>query len=1034
MTIHDWYFDHHNKFVRKYGKDKTIVIIQIGSFYEIYATDDMGPDIHYLAHLLNLKKTLKNNNIPGIGVNNPYMIGFPFPKLDKFLGVLIQHGFTCIIIDQEITYSTSGKKEVERSISRIESPGTYIQNISTPDATNIVCLYIEDEIQRNGSVLICIGMSVLDLTTGDCMIHEEYGVESDELKALDEAARFIYEKTPKEILIYRNKIKTKHKIKSQEEIVAYLELEAKPFHWHNRLPKKTFNKISFQEKYLSEMFNLGSIESPLDELLISHLPYATLSLMSILEFAHDHDENITNHLNLPQIYRNTMHLVLGNNAIYQLNILEEEGQEFINRRFKSLFDVVNNTSTAIGRRFLKNALTSPILSRDRLLMRYGCIEEALSENIWQKLEVHLKEILDLERLQRRLSLNRLSPHEFYGLYYSLLEVQKLINLCKNTKVISKVVPDAVDLNSIDKLIKDAENNLDFDNMKQCTLTGIEDSFFKPGVNKAIDKLQREICASEDLLDNICQVLTMNIDDVGKAKMLGKEGTLKVRLEKTASGERYLKTTLLRGKSLRENLKSAKSIKITENYTLQVKDLQFKEQKNHMKITFQHLSENTDALVIMKDKIKLMIREEWLKLLECYYEQYYTAIQRLTRFVSIIDFTKSCAKTATLYGYTKPELVLDDENGDLLPWGFVSCEQLRHPIIERIRNGVEYVPHSITLGKDPTKIDDKTTALNGMLIYGLNSAGKSALMKAIGLSIVMAQAGMYVPAHSYRFSPYGSLFTRITSNDNLFRGLSSFALEMTELKAILRRNGPRTLVIGDEVCRGTEHISGNSIVAATLIKLAKTGSSFIFATHLHEIARMERIKNLPNVKAFHLTVECDKETDELIFDRKLKPGSGPPVYGVTVAKHIIKDDDFTKLTLEIQRELMDTVGSFLTDKTSKYNSNVYMHSCTTCGVSYGMSDSVGGRIGKLDTHHINHQKDCENGFVIEKPHIKVHDRANLVVLCKPCHYKVHHGGLEINGYIDTSSGPKLDFRFIDDVEYTEEQIIQPKRKKVRRRKK
>ena len=146
----------------------------------------------------------------------------------------------------------------------------------------------------------------------------------------------------------------------------------------------------------------------------------------------------------------------------------------------------------------------------------------------------------------------------------------------------------------------------------------------------------------------------------------------------------------------------------------------------------------------------------------------------------------------------------------------------------------------------------------MLLYGLNSSGKSLLMKAVGLNLIMAQSGMYVAAESYTYSTYNSVFARITGSDNIFKGLSQFSLEMTELNAILKRNNAKTLVIGDEVCRGTENISGNSIVASTILLLAKSRCSFIFATHLHDLAKMERIKNLKNVGIFHLTVTYDKK--------------------------------------------------------------------------------------------------------------------------------------------------------------------------------
>jgi DNA mismatch repair protein MutS len=266
---------------------------------------------------------------------------------------------------------------------------------------------------------------------------------------------------------------------------------------------------------------------------------------------------------------------------------------------------------------------------------------------------------------------------------------------------------------------------------------------------------------------------------------------------------------------------------------------------------------------------------------------------------------------------------------------------------------------------------------------------------------MAQSGMFVPAEKCVYSPYNSIFTRITGNDNLFKGLSSFTLEMLELKAILKRAGPHTLVIGDEVCRGTEHISGNAIVASTIINLAKLQSSFIFATHLHEVAEMERIKEIKTIKPYHLSVTYDTKTDTLIYDRQLKEGLGESIYGITVAKYIINDNNFINMALEIKNELLQDYGSLVSGKKSKYNSEIYIHECQMCH-----KKDIKGFISNLQTHHINFQKNCSNGLVDGKQHIRKNDKANLIILCTECHDRVHHKGLNIEGTILTSKGRQI----------------------------
>jgi DNA mismatch repair protein MutS len=338
----------------------------------------------------------------------------------------------------------------------------------------------------------------------------------------------------------------------------------------------------------------------------------------------------------------------------------------------------------------------------------------------------------------------------------------------------------------------------------------------------------------------------------------------------------------------------------------------------------------------------------------------------------------------MYGYAKPTILKKD-------FGYVSVKQLRHPIVERLID-YEYVPHDIELGNDNLK---------GILLYGLNSSGKSTNMKAIGLGIIMAQSGMFVPAQKFTFSPYRSLYTRITGDDNIFRGLSSFTLEMVEVNAILKRADEHTLVIGDEVCRGTEHISGNAIVATTILKLAEAESSFIFATHLHEITTLQEIKKLNNVKAFHLNVSYDEKTKSLVYDRKMKEGSGEQIYGITVARYIIQDKDFIDQALKIKNELLDSHDTIISGKTSNYNKNVYVYECHLCGKKDKKS-----HLSTLETHHINFQKDCEKGLVKEKQHLKKNQEANLVVLCTECHDKIHEGKIKLNGYVMTSKGKSI----------------------------
>ena len=159
---------------------------------------------------------------------------------------------------------------------------------------------------------------------------------------------------------------------------------------------------------------------------------------------------------------------------------------------------------------------------------------------------------------------------------------------------------------------------------------------------------------------------------------------------------------------------------------------------------------------------------------------------------------------------------------------------------------------------------------------------------------MAQAGFYVPCSSFEYYPYTQLFTRILNNDNLFTGQSSFAIEMSELRSILLRANKNSLVLGDELCSGTENISAISIVSAGLKTLSDIKCSFIFTSHLHQLMNLSLIQQIQNLKIYHLKIVYDQEKDILIYDRKLENGSGPAIYGLEVCKAMDLGNEFISL--------------------------------------------------------------------------------------------------------------------------------------------
>lgn len=244
---------------------------------------------------------------------------------------------------------------------------------------------------------------------------------------------------------------------------------------------------------------------------------------------------------------------------------------------------------------------------------------------------------------------------------------------------------------------------------------------------------------------------------------------------------------------------------------------------------------------------------------------------------------------------------------------------------------------------------------------------------------MAQSGFFVPCESFRYSPYKYLFTRILGNDNIFKGLSTFAVEMSELRTILKFAQKNSMILGDELCSGTESSSALSIFTAGLEKLHEIGCSFIFATHFHEIVKYEEIQNLENLKLYHMTVIYDASLKKLIYDRKLRLGPGDNMYGLEVCKSLDLPIEFLDRAHSLRNKYQNEL-SILEQKTSKYNSDKIKGLCEICKINMG-----------TEVHHLQHRKNAKSGIINKE--FKVNHKANLINICERCHDKIHKSNKE-----------------------------------------
>ena len=366
------------------------------------------------------------------------------------------------------------------------------------------------------------------------------------------------------------------------------------------------------------------------------------------------------------------------------------------------------------------------------------------------------------------------------------------------------------------------------------------------------------------------------------------------------------------------------------------------------------------------------------IIECR-EKYNDTFTIVNKFIAKIDCIKSKAKVALQYGYSRPILTNSDN-------AYFVAKQMRHAIVEQLNTSSTYVPCDVTL-------DDTS---KGILLYGVNGAGKSCYSKAVGLCIILAQSGHFVPAESLHLGVFHKLYTRISDADNIYTGQSSFFVEMSELKSIIHYADNKSIVIGDEVCKGTEDVSAVALVSTTLKWLLDKSARFIFATHLHNLPDVSIIRNNHNLSIKHMAVECNTSNDMIEFTREIKDGKGDVLYGVEIAKVIIDDNEFIKQAYKCRNEVLKKHNKLLSTKKSRYNSSLFVDCCEFPGCESKEN---------LDSHHIVFQKSTEASKM------NLHGSGNLVILCKTHHNQVHSGILQIHKWKNTTKGKLLDYTLL-----------------------
>ena len=502
----------------------------------------------------------------------------------------------------------------------------------------------------------------------------------------------------------------------------------------------------------------------------------------------------------------------------------------MNEDGKSLLDVIDNTISPMGSRMLRRWVVFPLKSEKKINDRLDIVEYFFREPEFRELlDDQLHRIGDLERVVSKVAVGRVTPREMVQLKIALQAIKPIKTACEHAK--NDVLKRVGDQINLCELIRDKiDRELHPDAPQLVNKGGV----INDGVNEELDKL-RSIAYH------------------------GKDYLLKIQ-------EREAEKTGIQSLKIGYNNVFGYYLEVRNTYKEQVPQEWIRKQTlaQAERYITEELKEYEEKILGAEEKI-ITLETKLFNDLVIATQEYIQQIQTNANLIAHLDCLLSGAKTAQEHKYVRP--VIDSSD-------IIDIKQGRHPVIEtQMPIGEQYVPNDIMLDSDGQQI---------MIITGPNMAGKSALLRQTALIVLMAQIGSFVPAESARIGLVDKIFTRVGASDNISLGESTFMVEMTEASNILNNVSPKSLVLFDELGRGTSTYDGISIAWAIVEYLhenPRAKARTLFATHYHELNEME--KNLGRIKNYNVSV---KEVDgKVIFLRKLMRGGSEHSFGIHVAE-------------------------------------------------------------------------------------------------------------------------------------------------------
>ncbi len=777
-----------------------------------------GQDAEVASRVLQITLTSRRTHKEEKGVP---MCGVPYHAVDSYLAKLVRSGFRVAICEQ-LEDPKFAKGLVKRDVIRVVTPGTVLDTrmLEAKENNFIVALAQKDQI---------IGMALLDISTGEFRISEFRGYQmvqklKDELERVEPKEILVPETGEESLLLtelFGHSKKQEVKDKKQETLTHGFWHSASKF-CITYYPSQAFLYES-AEHMLREHFKTASLSGFGCQGLLRGISAAG----ALLSYIQETQKTSLDHIRSLRVFNVEDYMVL--DAASQRN-LELTRTILDHSRQGSLLGLLDCTMTAMGGRTLQAWLKHPLLDLKAIEQRLEAIAEFKDNLI---LRGDLRELLDgvydLERLIGRLTLMAANARDLVALKLSIWKIPAIKNLLQSattgrSSLIQDLIQACDELSDIGELIDQAIVN-------DPPITLREGGLIQEGYNQELDELRKICREGKDWITHLEQT----------ERQRTRINSLKVRYNKVFGY--FIEVT-------NPNLSMVPADYITKQTLV-----------NCVRFITPALKEYEAKVLGAEERIVELEYQLFQQVRELVSKES-DRILKTARALAQLDVLSSLAEVAARYNYTRPQV----NDGDK-----IEIIEGRHPVVEQLRKEEAFIPNDVYLDTE------KNTLL---IITGPNMAGKSTFLRQVALIVLMAQIGSFVPAKKATIGLVDRIFTRVGASDNLTGGESTFMVEMNETANILNNATRKSLIILDEIGRGTSTYDGLSIAWAVAEYIAnKIGAKTLFATHYHELT--ELTSTLPGVQNYNVAVK--EQNDEIIFLRKIVKGGTDRSYGIQVAR-------------------------------------------------------------------------------------------------------------------------------------------------------